>query len=78
MATIDSADIIADIIARDGDAEPGDPRDAYVVKIVEYTNFEGRRTWGVVFAREVGLGMADRYEEVTEYVRDPVVIWRRA
>lgn len=70
MATIDSKQIIDDIIAGKYDNYPGEPR---AIKIVEYTNAWGKRTWGVVHAGEDQY----RYERETEYVRDPVVIWRR-
>ena len=73
MATIDSRTVIDRIIRKHG-REYADGPD--VVKIVEYTTPEGKRTWGVVWANE-SPQMQDRYEEETEYVRSPRVIWRR-
>ena len=71
MATIDSKEIIDDIIASDGYYE-GDPR---VYMIVEYTNFEGRQTWGVTWVNEHPSSKL-RYLQETEYVRSPKVIWQ--
>lgn len=76
MATFDNRDAIDSIIARNGDREAGDPPGSEIVKVVEYTNVEGRQCWGVVFRSEGGWGL-DRYEVETEFVRAPKVIWRR-
>jgi len=78
MATIDSKWMIDKLIANNGfwPNEPGDDGtpDPQVVKIVEYTNYEGRATWGVVYPGDRDHG---RYERPTEYVRNPRVIWKR-
>lgn len=82
MATIDNKAIIDKLIAGNGvyTEENDDPDYPYpdpaAVKIIEYTNREGRTTWGVVFETE-RRESHDRYEEETEYVRNPRVIWRR-
>ena len=78
MATIDSKAVIDAIIAGNGYSDPsweaeGEPP---AIKIVEYTNGWGKTTWGVVFANE-GPIYQSRYEEATEYVRNPRVIWTR-
>jgi hypothetical protein len=91
MATFDDKATIDKIIAGNGWSDPSyavdgedGPADPPVIKIVEYTNAEGRQTWGVVFENELrlrnrdGSRVADRYEVPTQYVRNPKVIWRRA
>ena len=69
MATIDSKDIIDAIIAAGGKQYSDEPA---VSRIVEYTNANGRRTWGVTWENERDQ---HRYDRVTEYVRDPVIIF---
>lgn len=79
MATIDSQDIIDVLLANDG-IYPGDgiePPDPPVVRIVQYTNGFGDRTHGIVYEREAKLGMLHRYEQESEFISDPVVIFRR-
>lgn len=85
MATVDSKTLVDQIIAGGGWATPEDRHDwevegasdaAPVDKIVQYTNYEGRTAYGLVFAYDGG-SFRDRYEEETAYVRSPTVIWRR-
>jgi hypothetical protein len=71
MGTVDK-DIAEQIIANDGYGDPGDPR---TVKIVRYTGYESQELYGAVLIVEVMIGMGDRYERPTEYVRNPKVIW---
>lgn len=75
MATMDSADLIQQLIAGNGRIDPEEaPDNPWATKIVEYTNVSGRQTWGVVFEGE----NQNRYEEETPFVRHPRVIWRRS
>ena len=67
MSTIGSKRIVEDII--DGEYKHDD-----WIKIVEYTDQGNKRTWGCVAQRDDD---PDRYERVTQWVRDPVVIWRK-
>jgi len=79
VATIDQRHLIDDLIARNGDPEPGDPANVHAVKVVEYQTYEGATVWGVVFNVETwDPHMLMRYEMPTDYVRNPRVIWRRA
>lgn len=73
MATIDSREAINRLIAGNGRT---DPDDQPVVKIVQYLNYERATCWGIVFENE-SPAMQIRYEIETDYVRNPVVIWRR-
>jgi len=69
MATIDSKEMIDEIIAANGKLyDDEDP----VVKIVEYTNMGGVRTWGVVFEGE----NLDRYH-ASPFVVNPKTIFER-
>lgn len=78
MATIDSRPVIDHIIATNGAPHPDDTPGATVVKIVEYTNIEGRQCWGIVFDYErLTPHRWGRYEIETPYVRRPQVIWLR-
>ena len=78
MATFDNKEFIDQFMANDGwlpstgshDAPDNPP----AVRIVEYTNAWGKIAWGVVFRGERDLY---RYEDATEYVRNPKVIWER-
>lgn len=75
MATINSRKLIDALIAGNGRIDPEDaPDNPAAIKIVAYTTPEGARVWGVVFERERD---PDRYERPTQYVKDPIVIWRR-
>jgi hypothetical protein len=69
MATIDSKNIIDDIIAKDGYYED-DPR---VFMIIEYTNAYGNQTWGVTWIND-----RDKYKYLNEtaFVKNPKVVWR--
>jgi hypothetical protein len=69
MATIDSKNIIDDIIAKDGYYED-DPR---AFMIVEYTNSYGNQTWGVTWVNDRAKY---RYLQETAFVKNPKVIWR--
>ena len=71
MATIDDKRIIDDIIKNHGYYEY-DPR---VSQIVEYTNQFGKVTWGVTWSNELPIRQI-RYEQETQYVRNPKVIWK--
>lgn len=71
MATIDSKDIIDEIIASNG-YYMGDPR---VYQIVEYENYYGRTTWGVSWSHESRY-QKHRYEKESAYVCNPRVIWK--
>lgn len=73
MATLDSLDLVLQIIAMNGGPDPDNPDDPIAVRITAYTNYEGRTCWGVVFHNEP----IDRYQEATEYVRNPRIIWER-
>ena len=71
MATIDNEEMIRNLIANNGHFED-DPR---VYQIVEYTNYNGRLTWGVTWKNE-SLNRLHRYEIPSEYVIAPKVIWK--
>lgn len=73
MATIDDPRIIAEIIAKNGKVYDDEPP---VIKIVEYINAWGNKTWGVVWASEPP-SMHNRYEIETEYVQNPKIIFAR-
>jgi hypothetical protein len=70
MSTIDDESLIKKLIENDGYYE-GDPR---VYQIVKYKNAWGNITWGVTWENEPH---PHRYEFPTEYVNNPVVIWRQ-
>jgi hypothetical protein len=71
MATINSKEIIDNLIANNGFYED----DARVAQIVEYTNAYGDITYGVTWCNEHERAKR-RYEVESEYVRNPKVIWR--
>jgi len=80
MATIDNKEIIDKLIANDGyhiepNLEPGESQDPRVFQIVEYTNYEGRTTWGVTWINEAPSARV-RYMLESPYVCNPRVIWR--
>jgi len=70
MATIDSKEIIDRIIAHNGSEYPGEPA---VVKIVQYENGWGNKTFGVVFDGEDLW----RYNIESEYIQNPITYWVR-
>lgn len=70
MSTIDSRNIIDEIIKLNGYYED-DPR---VYMIVEYTNAYGNITYRVTWINE-NSSYRTRYLNETEYVRNPKVIW---
>lgn len=70
MATIDSKDIIDNIIANKGFYE-GDPQ---VYMIVEYINAYGNKTWGVTWCNEQKQRKT-RYLEESQFINKPKVIW---
>ena len=75
MATFDDRSYVKRLIAAGGRVDPENaPDNPYASRIVEYENMEGRTAWGVVFE---GDGNQHRYEEETEYVHNPRVIWKR-
>lgn len=79
MATINSRELVEQIIARNGEAREesvvadGPDGEPAVVKIVEYTNAWGGQSYGLVFEGE----NTDRYNRPTEFVRNPVTLWER-
>jgi hypothetical protein len=76
--TVDSQEMIDTFIARDG-FYPGDEDNPQgpAVRIVQYTNAWGKRTHGVVFEAEARAGRLYRYEQVSDHIKDPVVVWTR-
>ena len=70
MATVNSREIVDEIIANNGYYE-GDPR---VIRIVQYTNNWGGTAYGLVFETEVSMGLLYRYEQ-SENCHNPVVIF---
>jgi hypothetical protein len=76
--TIDSQEQIDTIIAGNG-VYPGDENlpAGPIVRIVQYTNAWGNRTHGVVYEAEARAGRLYRYEQVSNVISDPVVIWTR-
>jgi len=70
VATINDKQLVNRIIAARGRLYDDEPP---AIKVVEYTNAWGKRTWGVVFADDSD---PDRYERETQYVRDPRVIFQ--
>lgn len=65
MATVDKS--LADILVAQDGYYCDDPR---VVKIVEYTNFNGGTSYGLVYPSDD----PDRYHE-SEYVINPRLYW---
>jgi hypothetical protein len=80
MGSFTSGEIVDQIILRNGEhfSDDGDGTDQYdYVKIVAYTTPEGRMSWGAVLRCEVAMGLGDRYDNPSEYIRNPKVIWAR-
>lgn len=70
MASINSRDIVNEIIAADGFYFD----DERVIKIVQYNNmFDGGLTYGLVYASD-GKASYDRYEDGGACI-DAVVLW---
>ena len=67
MATINDRRIIQQLVNNDGRYEDDTP----VVRIVEYTNAWGRRTWGVSY----GEHEREKYMQESEFISFPVIIW---
>jgi len=70
MATIDSKNIIDNLIANNGYYED----DPQVYMIVEYTNSYGNITYGVTWNNE-SRERRTRYLNETQFVINPKVIW---
>ena len=78
MASVNSA-IAAKIILGNG-IYPGD-EDKLVVRVVSYKHRGNRDlTFGIVYESEVKAepSMLFRYDETSDYISDPVVVWRHA
>lgn len=71
MATIDSKEIIDNIIAHNGLYEDDDD-ELRVVKVVSYINAWGGQTYGVIYE---GEPEPDRYEQDSPFTLDSKVIW---
>ena len=67
MATVSKA--IADQIIASNGYYSDDPR---VQQVVRYTNFEGVYAYAILYSQDV---RHDRYAP-SEFVRNPIVIWR--
>jgi hypothetical protein len=76
--TVNDWDDVALVIAGNG-YYPGDEKleAGPIVRIVEYTNAWGGRCWGEVYQAEADAGRLHRYEQVSDHIKDPVVIWTR-
>lgn len=75
MATFNDKAVVDRIIKNDGWYYQGDrrsPDNPRAVRVVEYTNAWGGQCYGVVFE---GEGDIYRYEQATEYVRSPKLLW---
>jgi hypothetical protein len=75
MPTIGTQEIIDEMIACNG-VYPGD-EDNPVVRIVRFTDQGGKRMHGVVYASDARIGHLHKYDQVSEYIKDPVVIFER-
>jgi hypothetical protein len=78
MGTFTDRDIVQEIIDLNGEPDPADwPLKIRAVKIVEYTGRGGNRIWGVIYRDDDRIIEDEmRYERETQYVNDPVVIWK--
>lgn len=72
MATIDSKEMIKELIANNGHYED----DPQVAVIVEYTNAYGNQTYGVTWVNE-NKNAQYRYLVETNFVRNPKIIWEK-
>lgn len=74
MATVDK--VTAGKLMQGNGIYPGD-EDMPVVRIVRYRNKAGQIVFGVVYQNEANIpGMLFRYDEPTQYIFNPEVIWR--
>ena len=70
MPTIDKK--FADkIVAANGVLYPDDPFELKIVKIVEYTDFGGKRVYGFIMEKQD----LKKYDTPTQYIRDPKLYW---
>lgn len=80
MSTVTTKSIIDTIIREDGyypsKDTPPHLRDPRVYQVVQYTNREGNRVWGITYEHEV-KEMRYRYLVESAYIRNPVVIWKQ-
>jgi hypothetical protein len=78
MATFISKDVVDELIAANGDDPEAPWEPVRAVKIVEYDS-RGGKVWGVIYRMKTGQVIEDegRYEEETDFVRNPKVIWER-
>lgn len=67
MATV-SKELAMRIIANKGKYSD----DPLVHQVVRYTNYSGGESWAILYEQDVAW---DRYAP-TDYVRNPVVVWR--
>lgn len=76
MATVDSQDFVDRLIKGNGRVDPEEsPDNPWCVKIVRYLNMNGKFAFGLVFK---GDADPDRYEQETQFISEPAVIWQRA
>ena len=77
--TVDDPEMVAAVIAGNG-FYPGDENlpAGPIVRIVQYTNAWGKRTYGEVYEAEARAGLLHRYEQVSSAISDPVVVWTRS
>ena len=73
MATIDSKEVVDEIIAGDGYYLADLSDDSRVVKIVRYTNAWGGISFGLIWEGQP----LDLYRE-TQFVRNPTTLWEVA
>ena len=80
MATVSKA--IAATIIRCNGVYPGDEDSHFgpVVRVVRYTDQGGREAFGIVYEAEMRgePGRLFRYDEQSDYIGSPVVIWRHS
>ena len=77
LATISDGDIIQKIVSGNGVC-PGDENGMLgpVIRIVLYTNIADERVWGIVYASEGEQRLWDKYMVTSEYLCNPVEVWR--
>jgi hypothetical protein len=79
MGTV-SREIAETLIAGNGyypwpEGEIPEPPEYRVVKIVQYLTPEGEEAFGCVYACEVRMGLAYRYDHESEFIRSPRTAW---